>query len=93
MEAGLIREIYEERGVKITCKRLLWSEEWMKSSFPSRIFQLNEPMKHFFQKVRLPTATIYDTILLTVIILLYVADCVTIPVRAVAACTIWPFPI
>ena len=27
LEAGLIREIAEEIGVKITCKRLLWSEE------------------------------------------------------------------
>ena len=27
LEAGLIREISEEIGVKITCKSLLWSEE------------------------------------------------------------------
>ena len=27
MEDGLIRETMEEMGVRITCKRLLWSEE------------------------------------------------------------------
>ena len=27
LEAGLIRETQEEMGVKIECKRMLWSEE------------------------------------------------------------------
>ena len=40
----------------------------------------------------LHTASIFYTILLTVIILRYVAEVILIPVRSVLACTICPFP-